>query len=78
MGPKGQFPRLVTTSAPSLTKAAIAARNNGPRRPLSPHHHMYPIDARNTIAISPCAARQTRTAGDNAVFDRAAEVLRTG
>jgi hypothetical protein len=75
-GPNGQFPRFVTTSAPSLTKAAIAGRNSGPRRPVSAHHHTYPIEARNPIAIRPCAARQTSTAGDNAAFDRAAEALR--
>jgi hypothetical protein len=69
---------LVTTSTPSLAKAAIAGRNNGPRRPVSAHHHMYPIDVRNPIAIRPCAARQTSTAGDNAAFERAAEALRMG
>jgi hypothetical protein len=69
---------LVATRTPSLTKAAIAGRNNGPRWPVSAHHHTYPIDAKNPIAIRPCAARQTSTAGDNAAFDRAAGVLHIG
>ena len=77
-GPSGQSPRFAPTSKPSLTKAAIAGRNNDPRRPLSAHHHTYAIAARNAIAIRPCAARQTTTAGDKAALDREAGVLRIG
>ena len=77
-GPNGQSPRFVATSTPSLTNAAIAGRSNGPRRPVSAHHHTYPIDARNPIAIRPCAARQTITAGGSAGFARSAEVRRIG
>ena len=62
-GPNGQSPPLVTTSTPSPTKAPIAGRNHRPRRPVSAHHHTYPIEARNPIAIKPCPARQTSTAG---------------
>ncbi len=74
-GPNGQSPPLVTTSTPSPTNAPIAGRNHGPRRPVSAHHHTYPIDARNPIAITPCPALQMSTAGVIALCDLAARRL---
>ena len=56
-------PRLAAAQARRTTSKS----SSGMGSPLTAHHHTYPIDVRNPRAISPCAARQTTTAGDSEV-----------
>jgi hypothetical protein len=68
---------LATTSTPSPAKDAIASANHRPRRPVSAHHHTYPIEDKKPIEISACIDRHMTTAGVITLFDPTARLLRT-